>query len=294
MSIQPLHALLALGLALALAACSDSGPSQPQVELSEEEKMISGVDAVRLRNAVLYSDRPEADRARDKYRHPFETLQFMGIWSSARVVELWPGGGWYTRVLVPYLNRDGAEGKLYLAHFPISSRSSERVRELVAQTRRTIQTDPLYANTELTTLGRNDLDFAPPGSVDFVLTFRNLHNWLAGDYMQEVFHAAYKALAPGGVMGVVEHRAKPGTSLERMKRSGYVTQALAVEMAEEAGFVFEASLEVNANPADTADHPNGVWSLPPSLRGGDEGRERFLQIGESDRMTLRFRKPLRQ
>jgi predicted methyltransferase len=132
---------------------------------------------------------------------------------------------------------------------------------------------------------------APAGSVDVVLTFRNVHNWMKAGNESAILAAIYSALKPGAVLGIVEHRAKPGTDEQTMIASGYVTEARVKEMAASAGFEFVAGLEINANPKDSADYPKGVWTLPPSLRLGDEDRDRYIAIGESDRMTLKFVKP---
>jgi len=128
-------------------------------------------------------------------------------------------------------------------------------------------------------------------SADTVLTFRNVHNWAKGGYAKEMFDAIYRVLKPGGILGITDHRAKPGTDIATMNKSGYVTEALVIKLAKEAGFVLEASSEINANPNDTKDHPKGVWTLPPMLRLGDQDRAKYIAIGESDRMTLKFKKP---
>jgi len=132
--------------------------------------------------------------------------------------------------------------------------------------------------------------FTEPETQDLVVTFRNLHNWLGQDAMQAMMQEAYNALKEGGHFGVVEHRAPEGSSLEFMKKSGYVTQSLAIKTAQEVGFRLVASSEINANPKDTADHPKGVWTLPPSFRLQDQDRAKYAAIGESDRMTLLFKK----
>ena len=265
----PLLVFAAAALSLVLAGCG-----------SDEAGQNMG-----LAEALDSPERSAENRARDSYRHPAETLQFFGARPDMTVVELWPGGGWYSEILVPYLR----PGKLYLAHFASdSARDYQRkAREKQAQWLR----DPQRDHATLTTLGKGNYDIAPAGSADMVLTFRNLHNWLAADYMTEVFQAAWDSLKPGGVLGVVEHRAPPGSSLEWMKKSGYVTEAAAIEAAESVGFELAASSPVNNNPKDTKDHARGVWTLPPSLALGDEDSEHYKQIGESDRMTLKFVKP---
>ena len=239
--------------------------------------------------ALAGEHRSEANRARDAYRHPVETLGFFGIAPDMTVVELWPGRGWYTEVLAPYL-RD--KGKLYAAHFPAQSKVEYYQRGLAAFKAMLAANPALYDRVVLTELGPPDsLAVAPPASADAVLTFRNMHNWMGQGNDVKVMQAAFAALKPGGVLGVVEHRAAANATAEQVKDSGYMTEEMVIKAAEAAGFVLEAKSEINANPRDTRDHPKGVWTLPPSLALGDTDREKYVAIGESDRMTLRFRKP---
>lgn len=226
--------------------------------------------------------------ARDIYRHPGETLAFFGLEPTMTVVEIWPGGGWYTEILAPYLQG----GKLYAAHFAKDSgvKYFNNSRRSFAEK---IKASPdVYQSLVMAEFSpkMNKLT-VPDGSADLVLTFRNVHNWLRSINEAEAFALFYKALKPGGVLGVVEHRAKPNTSWEIMKQSGYMTEAYVIALAEKAGFVLDASSEINANPKDSADHPKGVWTLPPTLRMKDKDRAKYVAIGESDRMTLRFKKP---
>ncbi|WOX06103.1 class I SAM-dependent methyltransferase [Microbulbifer pacificus] len=242
-----------------------------------------------LDSALKGDQRTPANVARDKYRHPAETLTFFQIEPNMTVVEIWPGGGWYTEILAPMLKD---EGTLYAAHFPKATEvgyyknSRAKFEEMLAADKDT------YGAVKLTEfVPGGDSEIAPAGSADVVVTFRNVHNWMGGNNEQAAFKAFYDALKPGGVLGVVEHRAKPGTTREGMGKSGYVTQEYVIELAKNAGFVLEESSEINANPKDSADYAKGVWTLPPSLRLGDEDKDKYLAIGESDRMTLRFRKP---
>jgi predicted methyltransferase len=206
------------------------------------------------------------------------------------VVEIWPGGGWYTELLAPLL-RDN--GKLYAAHFSATSDVAYFSKSRAAFDEKLAANPEIYDKVTVTTLmPPADMVIAPPASADVVVTFRSVHNWLRAANEQQILAAIYAALKPGGVLGVVEHRARPGTDEETMISSGYVTQARVKDMAKLAGFEFVASSEINANPRDSADHPKGVWTLPPSLRLGDQDREKYLAIGESDRMTLKFIKPL--
>ena len=242
-----------------------------------------------LDSALAGEHRSEANRARDAYRHPVETLGFFGIAPDMTVVELWPGRGWYTEVLAPYL-RDN--GKLYAAHFPAQSKVEYYQKGLAAFKAMLAANPALYDRVVLTELGPPDsVAVAPAASADAVLTFRNMHNWMGQGNDVKVMQAAFAALKPGGVLGVVEHRAAANATAEQVKDSGYMTEEMVIKAAEAAGFVLEAKSEINANPRDTRDHPKGVWTLPPSLALGDTDREKYVAIGESDRMTLRFRKP---
>ncbi|MGL6162610.1 class I SAM-dependent methyltransferase [Microbulbifer sp.] len=252
--------------------------------------MIAGTaQAANLKSTIGGDHRTPAYAERDQYRHPAETLEFLGIEPDMTVVEIWPGGGWYTEILAPYLME---KGTFYAAHFPADTSSDYFRKSLTAFEKKIAADEKVYGGIRLTAFDpAGGSEIAPAGSADAVLTFRNVHNWMRGDNEQKAFETFFAALKPGGVLGVVEHRAKPGTSREDMMKSGYMTQDYVVELAKKAGFELEATSEVNANPKDTADHPKGVWTLPPSLGLGDQDKDKYLAIGESDRMTLRFRKP---
>ena len=228
-----------------------------------------------LKESIESQDRTLQFTTRDVYRHPYETLTFFNIQPDMTVVELNPGGGWYTEILANYIHYPGtliaAQGSYYMDGF-----------------KKKMDSDPMFGRVEIVSLSSN---LAEPNSVDAIVTFRNLHNWL-GPQMDSIFKSSMVALKPGGIFGVVEHRANPGTSLKAMKSSGYVTEAHAIEVALNNGFELVAKSEINANSKDTKDHPKGVWTLPPRLRLDDVDREKYESIGESDRMTLLFRKPL--
>ena len=240
------------------------------------------------------SHRAPGNVVRNPYRHPRETLTFFRLKPSMTVVEIWPSGGWYTEILAPVL-RD--RGKYYAAGFALTAKRTPEWRKKMQrefQSKLAVRPD-LYDRVVVTELSIPErADMAPAGSADMVLTFRNIHNWMKGDYASGMFEAMFDALKPGGVLGVVEHRAKKGTSRDQMVESGYVTEAHVKKLAEGAGFRFVDGSEVNANPKDTADHPVGVWTLPPTLRLGEKDRAKYLAIGESDRMTLRFTKPAKK
>ena len=235
---------------------------------------FSTLSAHNLKESISSSDRTAAFVTRDVYRHPYETLSFFGIKPDMTVVELNPGGGWYTEILANYIHYPGtlitAQGSYYLEGFE-----------------KKMNSNPMYGRVEIVNLNSN---LAEPNSVDAVITFRNLHNWLGAD-MDSIFRSSFKALKPGGSFGVVEHRAKPGTDFETMKTSGYVTEDHAIEVALRHGFELVEKSEINANPKDTKDHAKGVWTLPPTYRLKNKDRDKYSAIGESDRMTLLFKKP---
>ena len=239
---------------------------------------------------VLDGAHRQADKARDAYRHPAETLAFFQVEPEMTVVEIWPGaGGWYTAILAPWL-RD--HGTFYAAQFPADSGVDFYQRALRRYIEKLEAHPALYDQVNITHLGPPEhTDIAPAESADRVLTFRNVHNWAKAGTAEAAFESFFRALKPGGVLGVVEHRAPAGRPLAEQIESGYMTEAYVIKQAEKAGFMLEANASINANPADDTEHPAGVWTLPPTLRLGEQDRARYLDIGESDRMTLRFRKP---
>lgn len=241
-----------------------------------------------LAAAIASPARTPKFAARDVYRHPLATLRFFGLRPDQTVVEIWPGSGWYMEILAPYL-RD--RGKYYAA--VEAPDAGKEAGQNAASLRKRIADDPArFGKVVVTELRPPRLtEICPPGAADVVLTFRNVHNWIAAADQQAQFDAFFKALKPGGVLGVVEHRARPGTSLEEMSKSGYVDEAYVKKLAATAGFRFDAASSINDNPKDTKDYPEGVWTLPPTLTLGDKDRAKYLAIGESDRMTLRFLKP---
>jgi len=232
--------------------------------------------------------RSDANKARDAYRHPAETLDFFGITPTSTVLEMYPGGGWYTEVLAPVLANSGT---LYAAHMGVNESPYAR-RSLGAFLSKIGANSDLYKAVIVTEFNPPEaLAIAPPNSVDVALAFRNLHSWIRLNTIEKAFMAVYDSLKPGGIFGIVQHRGNPGMTVEQMKNSGYVTEAYAIELAELVGFELVAKSEINANPKDTKDYERGVWTLPPSYRLGDQDREKYQEIGESDRMTLKFRKP---
>jgi predicted methyltransferase len=248
----------------------------------------SAVSASAFDGVIAGSWRDPANVARDRYRHPAETLAFFGVKPGHTVIEITPGGGWYTEILAPYLANGGQYIGAMLAAAPDSGGGKRN-----AALRQKLAGNPVYGKARLVEFDSKDPVFGPAAGADVVLTFRNLHNWLAAGTTEYHLRAAYDALKPGGVLGVVDHRAKPGTDIETSKKSGYVSEQLVIDLAGEVGFELDARSEVNANPKDDTDHPNGVWTLPPVNRHDAADDAMYKAIGESDRMTLRFRKPAR-
>lgn len=234
-----------------------------------------------LEAAIAAPTRSPANVARDAYRHPAETLAFFGVKPSDKVVELWPGGGWYTEVLAPYL-----AGGAGLTVVPPAGGSDSRMRAKLAG-------NPVYAKVQVATYTNGQPLALADGSADVVLTFRNVHNWLVGDapIAAALFAEAYRVLKPGGTLGVEEHRLPEEADDARQLTSGYVKVSTVRRLAEQAGFRFAGASEINANPKDTKDYPQGVWTLPPTYELGEIDRAKYQAIGESDRMTLKFVKP---
>lgn len=236
-----------------------------------------------LAAAIAAPHRSEASRARDQYRHPAETLAFFGLKPTQNVVELWPGAGWYTEILAPYLATKGT----LTAASPVG-RQTVRIGEK-------LDADPgLYGKVKRANFPAADgATLVPDGSADLVLTFRNVHNWRFGgvDNAQASFRQIYRMLKPGGVLGIVEHRLPEAMDSAKEEKSGYMKRSSVIGFATGAGFRLVAESPINANPKDTHDWPDGVWTLPPNFRLGDKDRARYAAIGESDRMTLKFVKP---
>jgi predicted methyltransferase len=247
-----------------------------------------------LRALASGTHRSPEHRARNVYLHPVETLEFFGLQPDLTVVELFPGpGGWYTEILAPYLRDRGRYyAAIYQRDYPeITDSPGYHAGVNAAFSEKLAARPDLYGGALLTELGPTRQDIAPEGRADLVLACGSVHKWLAEGYAERVFAAAYRVLRPGGVLGIVEPRAGPGQSDDLGTRSGYVGEDAVIALARRAGFELDARSEINANPRDTKDHPQGAWSLPPALRGGDSDRAKYLAIGESDRMTLRFVRP---
>jgi predicted methyltransferase len=280
--------LLATLLPAALVACV-SNPAAV-AEAGAQADAAPAAASTALDAAIAGDWRDAKNRARDQYRHPRETLAFFGVQPGQTVIEITPGGGWYAEILAPYLREDGH----YVAAVwddAIPGQPKYRYGLNTSLRAKFAGNPAVYATPEVRVFDPKAPVFGAAHSADVVLTFRNAHNWVADGNAEAYFKAFFDVLKPGGTLGVVDHRAKPGTDLEAMKKSGYLTEALVVGLAQDAGFVLEARSEVNANPRDSADHPNGVWTLPPSNDHAAADDAKYKAIGESDRMTLRFRKP---
>lgn len=242
---------------------------------------------------AVKSDNRSADaKARDEFRHPQQTLRFFGIEPDMTVVEISPGGGWYTDILADLLHDNG---QLIAAHFYVDENSNDYYKKSRAAFEQKIADYPPYKNIKMSAFHpQHATDIAKAGSVDAVLTFRNVHNWYMGggnEAIEASFKAFAKALKPGGMVGVVEHDLPESQADEQMEKSGYMKKSVVVAAAEAAGLTLAEDSPVNHNPADNAQHPRGVWTLPPSLRLGEQDQQKYLAIGESNRMTLKFIKP---
>lgn len=290
--------LLVAVSALALAACT---PAKTPAPASVEATVaVETAPTMTLAEAVASDLRSDEEKARDAWRNPVQTLEYFGVESDDKVIEVWPGGGWYTNILAPWLASGG--GTLVAAGFDAASiedperraRTEQRLAEFKAA-----YADPKFGAIEHTAFSAASGPLTADGTADVVLTFRNIHNWMSAGYTEKFFADAYTAMKPGGVLGVVEHRLPSTQAQDPKATSGYVHEDYVKALAAAAGFEFVEANEINANPADTADHPFGVWTLPPnSATTGRDGAavegfdpEKYKAVGESDRMTLKFRKP---
>jgi predicted methyltransferase len=234
---------------------------------------------------ILAADyRAEENRVRDRYRHPKETLLFFGIRPQMKVLEVWPEPGWYTEVIAPLLRDSG----VYYAGVTPDPGSKHVTQRLDAFRAKLASRPDLYGRVQVVGFPLDGGDVVPPESLDMVVTFRNIHNWMAADHAAQAFASMYRALKPGGVLGVVEHRGNPAVTQDPQAKSGYVNEEYAIKLIEAQGFRLGAKSQVNANPRDTKDYEQGVWTLPPSYRLGAKDHDKYAAIGESDRFTLRF------
>ena len=277
-------------LAFGIFACSHSG-APSALPRATELRFDSAIAA-----SLAGPARLDKEKARDAHRHPRETLEFLDLRGEMNVVELWAPDGYYTSILAPVL-RD--HGKLTVTFWDPAGDYAEkdpkaRKRHMEASERflaRLDQTPAVYGRVERIAMKPPVFSFGPDGAADLVVTFRNIHNWIPEGYEDAVFSAAFRALKPGGTLGVEEHRGRPGMTAEQIADTGYVPEDLVIALATKAGFRLAARSEINANPKDTKDYPSGVWTLPPVFALKDVDHAKYEAIGESDRMTLRFVKP---
>jgi predicted methyltransferase len=257
-----------------LAACATSSSRQSTAQ--------------QLTTILAGDQRSEANRARDVYRHPKETLLFFGIRPEMTVLEVWPEPGWYTEIIAPLLREKGTYYAAVTPANPASAYATKRHAEFAAK----LAARPdLYSKVSVVTLPADGSDVVPPGTLDMAVTFRNIHNFMSDGNASQTFATLYRALKPGGLLGVVEHRGNPAVPQDPKAKSGYVNEDYAVKLIEAQGFRLVAKSEVNDNPKDTKDYEQGVWTLPPVFTLGDKDRAKYAAIGESDRFTILFAKP---
>ncbi|MEO6800121.1 MAG: methyltransferase [Rhodanobacter sp.] len=269
-----------------VAPAASVAPDQPTNALVPPTS-ASDFTASQLDDVLAGDWRSAANRARDVYRHPKATLQFFGVRPDQTLIEITPGGGWYSEILAPLLNDNGH----YIAAVT-APKAGDEARRNDSALQRKFAADPThFGHAKIVEYDPKAPVFGAPGSADMVLTFRNVHNWVMGDTAPAMFKAFFAVLRPGGVLGVVDHRAADDATLAVVKSSGYLPTPFVVKLATDAGFVLDGSSEINANPKDARDHPKGVWTLPPTFTLGEKDRAKYQAIGESDRMTLRFVKP---
>ncbi len=277
--------LLAALLLAAPLACQTPAANTPPMTDAPTADAPPAADP--LAAALANPARPQEERDRDAWRHPDATLRFFGVREDSTVLELWAGRGWYTTILAPYL---ASKGQLY-ATTTAPTTSSDYLRKSTEALKARLQQTPGGDRVKLIEVDAPaQLDLGLEQQVDVVLTFRNIHNWVKGGYDKTLYEQAHKALKPGGIFGVVEHRGPEGMTRDQSATSGYMDQAQVIRDIEAVGFKLIETSEINANPKDTKDHPEGVWTLPPALRLKDQDRDKYTAIGESDRMTLKFQK----
>jgi len=293
---------LAAALVLALAACSGTPPpapadntiaaapkpatdqpAQPPPPQSAQQPFSQKLDLV-----LAGSWRSDKNKARDQYRHPKQTLEFFGLKPGMTLIELTPGGGWYAEVLAPLMK---GSGNYVAAIVTPKKKEGEDAQDMDALSKKFSGDAVQYGEAKVVQFDLKAPNLGAPNSADMVVTFRNVHNWVMADAAPGMFKAIFDVLKPGGVLGVTDHRAAAGADLEKIKKSGYLPEDFVIKLATEAGFKLDAKSEVNANPKDTKDYPEGVWTLPPTLALEEKDKDKYLAIGESDRMTLRFVKP---
>jgi len=260
----------------------------------------SGTTASRLQTIIAGEHRSKEDKARDSYRHPLETLMFFGIHEYMTVVEIWPFVGWYSKIIAPLVKDKG----LYIAATFPPNNPTDLLNQQRQEFIELVEKNPdIFGNAYIGALGSGHYEFGDDGCADMIITIRNLHNWMwdkgfhdgtpREPYYQDVLASFFQVLKPGGILAIEQHRGDPRKTQDPTATKLYVRQDYATRIIEDAGFVLLGSSEINANPKDTRDHPQGPLSLSPFFFGiSEEEREQYSAIGESDRMTLKFIKPL--
>ncbi|MEO7063351.1 MAG: methyltransferase [Dokdonella sp.] len=289
-----------LPFALALAACgspespapSAAVPSTPapadQPATPPPPQSAQDLFAAKIDQVLAGSWRSDANKARDPSRHPKQTLEFFGVKPGDTLIEITPGGGWYAQILAPLMKGSGT----YIAAVATPKKPEGEAAQDKSALQKMFEADANeYGDAKTVEFDSKAPSFGAPGSADDVVTFRNVHNWVMADSAPLMFKAFFDVLKPGGTLGVVDHRAAADANLDKIKQSGYLPQDYVVKLATDAGFKLVAQSEINANPKDTKDYAKGVWTLPPTLTLGDQDKDKYVAIGESDRMTLKFEKP---
>lgn len=278
------------GRSLLFALCLSTGMAASQgVVAAGSTAPVTDAATLKLIDSALAGEpRSSKNRARDVYRHPRQTLQFFGLRSDMSIIEITPGGGWYAEILAPVVKD---HGHYAAALSPPKSADAEDTQSLKALKALFAKYPQQMGTLHTVPFGPGVDEMAPPGSVDMILTFRNLHNWIEGGWADKALSLMFKALKPGGILGIADHRGNPAVPQDPKAQSGYVNEDYAIKLIEAAGFKLAGRSEINANPRDTKDYKEGVWTLPPTLMLGEKDRDKYLKIGESDRYTLKFRKP---
>jgi len=265
------------------AAAPADQPANPTAPTSAAALMGPKLDAV-----IAGSWRSDKNKARDQYRHPKEMLEFFGLKPGDTLIEITPGGGWFAEILAPAMKGNGT----YIAAVAKPKKPEGEAAQDQSALQKKFAADPTeYGEAKTIEFDGQAPNFGPAGSADMVVTFRNVHNWVSAGTAPQMFKAFFDVLKPGGVLGVEDHRAAEGADVEKTKEKGYLPTDYVIKLATDAGFKLKAKSEINANPKDTKDYEKGVWTLPPTLELGDKDKDKYLAIGESDRMTLKFVKP---
>lgn len=230
-------------------------------------------------------------KARDNFRHPADVIKFFNIKPSSTVLEVWPGNGWYSEILAPYLKDNG---QLVAATFGLNNQNSDDKRlafwsKIALEYREKMSDQALYGTVLFTEFEPPEqIDIAEVDSIDIAIIVRTLHIWDEVGQMQQGLESVHKALKPGGILGVIQHRSTQFSDFSSSAPEGYLAENYVIKAAENAGFKLVETSEINSNDADTKDYPKGVYTLPPTLAMGALDQDKYLAIGESDRMTLKF------